>query len=224
MTSSTSELLYVVVIVLRPFSNFIQPHLPLNSFNPPLLFVNIRTIFYFFIMKQSCATRVIGSCPIDDNFFNNYTDHIFATFIPDIENNKQCSCELSGFHCSIKLWHFHSWYWNLPTYSKASPILTFGLRSFLFSENHNWDDEETMSGLTFLGFVGIEETVRSQVTRGIAVNLHDFWVKGKDDWLKNPFTPDWRRVTSAVMFSLNAVVDIFAQRNLCWFNYWSGLS
>ena len=41
----------------------------------------------------------------------------------------------------------------------------FFLVYFLFHPgNIDWDDEETMSGLTLLGFVGIDETVRKQVT------------------------------------------------------------
>lgn len=35
-------------------------------------------------------------------------------------------------------------------------------------ENENWDDDKTLSGLTFIGFVGIEERVRSQVPDAIS--------------------------------------------------------
>lgn len=38
---------------------------------------------------------------------------------------------------------------------------------FFFTENNDWGQEETMSGLTFLGFVGIDETVRKQVSRHV---------------------------------------------------------
>lgn len=41
----------------------------------------------------------------------------------------------------------------------------YNIHFFFPSENDTWDEEETMTGLTFLGYVGIDETVRKQVTR-----------------------------------------------------------
>ena len=51
-----------------------------------------------------------------------------------------------------------------PRTLKFSVSFLTGLLIYYFLEKYNWNDEGTLSGLTFIGFVGIEETVRAQVT------------------------------------------------------------
>ena len=36
---------------------------------------------------------------------------------------------------------------------------------FLLVENYDWDNDDSMSNLTFLGYIGVDENVRTRVTK-----------------------------------------------------------
>ncbi|KAL9972964.1 hypothetical protein ACROYT_G019365 [Oculina patagonica] len=60
---------------------------------------------------------------------------------------------------------------------KQCEVLCLAIKDFPAKNGSNdWDDEETMSGLTFLGFVGIDETVRKQVPDAIW-DFHEAGIK-----------------------------------------------